>query len=438
VDFIKVDAEGSEAAIVNSTDWRRLRPRVLLIEATRPWSSMLANHDWEPTLLEQGYVRAYFDGINCFYIPEEEVPTLLRHFQVPVNVLDRVERHVNDVAHAQLHVREAEAAGLVAERDTLRATLDAANFETARLTVERDELQAALDERRAELERLTISHEAELARLTASHEAELARLTISHEAELTRLKVSYDAELGRLKTSSDAERAQSIRLATERDALQAALHGHQVEVTRLALERDAARIALEAKVAEEVTPAEVPVAEPAPLPTAAPAPPRLRTRLARGTAKAVYRLVRPVVRPALWRIRGFMIGEVNERLGLLDQRVVGLAAAPPQKAPILVMPESQGDGAAAEMRRLAVEMERTLLTLALERAADPLRAASADQANNPPRKPPAEQAAPSPQSAFSFVPLLLPDGRVYELSIDEGQPDVFHQAVASGGANDTN
>jgi FkbM family methyltransferase len=80
IDFVKVDAEGAETAIVHSTDWRQLRPRVLLLEATRPWSSVLANQDWEPALLQQGYVRAYFDGINCFYIPEEEAPALLRHF----------------------------------------------------------------------------------------------------------------------------------------------------------------------------------------------------------------------------------------------------------------------------------------------------------------------------------------------------------------------
>ena len=39
------------------------------------------------------------------------------------------------------------------------------------------------------------------------------------------------------------------------------------------------------------------------------------------------------------------------------------------------------DSAAAEMRRLAVEMERTLLTLALERAPEPWRPVPAEQAD---------------------------------------------------------
>ena len=441
VDFIKIDAEGAEAAIVHSTDWRRLRPHVLLIEATRPWSSLLANQDWEPTLLQQGYVRAYFDGINCFYIPEEETATLLRHFQVPVNVLDRAERYEDKAAHAQLHIREVEAAGLVAERDALRVRLDAANLETAGLTAERDGLQAALDDHRGELARLIESHEAEFTRmkasqdaefgrLKASYDADLGRFTASYEAELGRLTASHDAVLGQLTASSDAARAESAQLAAERDALQRALDSHQVEVTRLALERDAARIALEAKLAEEVTPAEAPVAEHTPLPTPAPAPPRLRRRLVRRTAKVVYRLVRPVVRPAVWRLRGFMIGEIIERLGLLDQRVVEIAAAPPQQNSMVVAPnilppsviQIRDDGAAAEMRRLAVEMERTLLTLALEKAPEPTRAAPTDQSDNP---------VASPESAR--VALLLPHGRGMEVACRLGDLSVAAVLAASGG-----
>ena len=368
VDFIKVDAEGAETAIVHSTHWRRLRPRVLLLEATRPWSSMLANQDWEPTLLEQGYVRAYFDGINCFYIPEEEASTLLRHFQVPVNVLDRAERHANEAAHAQLHLREAEVGALVAERDTLRTTLETAHLAAVRLTNEREELQAALETANLAAVRLTNERE------------ELQAALDNRLVELAQLRTSQDAELSRLTASIDAERSESARLAVERDALQAALHSHQVEVTRLAMERDAARVALEAKLAEMVTPvAELP-------PTPAPPPPSFSRRLARRVAKAAYRLARPIARPAAWRLRGFMIGDLNERLGILDQRVAGLAAAPAQNS-IMITPEMlqagvipiRDDGAAAEMRRLAVEMERTLLTLALERAPEPWRAALPEQ-----------------------------------------------------------
>ena len=88
IEFLKIDAEGSEAAIVSATDWRAVRPTVLLIEATYPGTDELANAAWEPVLLGHGYRRAYFDGVNCFYVPDERTD-LLRHFRTPVNVHDR-------------------------------------------------------------------------------------------------------------------------------------------------------------------------------------------------------------------------------------------------------------------------------------------------------------------------------------------------------------
>jgi FkbM family methyltransferase len=167
VDFIKVDGEGAEAAIVRSTNWRLLRPRVLLLEATLPWSSRLANHDWEPVLLQQGYVRAFFDGINCFYIPEEEAPVLLRHFAAPVNVLDRAVTHDCEVARAALHDQknelsrvQNEVARLIAEQDALRQRLQNLQDEAAGFLVEQDRLAQALQDQQSEAARLTTERDA--------------------------------------------------------------------------------------------------------------------------------------------------------------------------------------------------------------------------------------------------------------------------------------
>ena len=167
VDFIKVDVEGAEAAIVRSTNWRLLRPRVLLLEATLPWSSRLSNHDWEPALLQQGYVRAFFDGINCFYIPEEEAPVLLRHFEAPVNVLDRAVTHDCEVVRAALHDQKNElsrvrneVARLTAEQDAVRQRLQNLQDEAAGYSVEQDRLAKALQDRQSETIRLTTERDA--------------------------------------------------------------------------------------------------------------------------------------------------------------------------------------------------------------------------------------------------------------------------------------
>lgn len=87
VDFLSVDVEGLERDVLAGGDWRRWRPRVVLLEATRPNTTEPTHQDWEPLLLEAGYVFAYFDGLNRFYVRGEE-PALLEGFRVPINICD--------------------------------------------------------------------------------------------------------------------------------------------------------------------------------------------------------------------------------------------------------------------------------------------------------------------------------------------------------------
>lgn len=87
IDFLKVDTEGTELQVLQGGNWARFRPRVLIIEATLPGSSTTAHSKWEFFILEQGYIFAYFDGLNRFYVRQEE-SDLLRHFSCPPNVFD--------------------------------------------------------------------------------------------------------------------------------------------------------------------------------------------------------------------------------------------------------------------------------------------------------------------------------------------------------------
>jgi hypothetical protein len=52
-------------------------------------------HDWEPIILANGYVFAYFDGLTRFYVREEEA-ALARRFQLPPGVFDDIEYDTSD------------------------------------------------------------------------------------------------------------------------------------------------------------------------------------------------------------------------------------------------------------------------------------------------------------------------------------------------------
>ena len=87
IDFLKIDVEGYETEVLAGHDWNLVRPRVLLVEATRPMSTTPSYDAWEPMILRQGYQFAWFDGLNRFYVRREDAD-LLVHFKVPPNVFD--------------------------------------------------------------------------------------------------------------------------------------------------------------------------------------------------------------------------------------------------------------------------------------------------------------------------------------------------------------
>lgn len=80
IDFLKIDAEAHELEVISGNDWTRWRPRIVLVEATAP-------ERWEPLLHEAGYLSAAFDGLNLYYVRQEE-PELLEPLKAPLSCLD--------------------------------------------------------------------------------------------------------------------------------------------------------------------------------------------------------------------------------------------------------------------------------------------------------------------------------------------------------------
>jgi len=143
IDFLKIDVEGLEGDVIRGNDWTRFRPRVLVIEATKPFSHEPLWDSWEPFLLQNGYLFTYFDGINRFYIREEE-SELAEGFAYPPNILDGFE----PVEAVRLQEERARSAALESEVESLGEQVAAM---TAMADKAQHDLHAALSSRTYQL-----------------------------------------------------------------------------------------------------------------------------------------------------------------------------------------------------------------------------------------------------------------------------------------------
>jgi FkbM family methyltransferase len=104
--FLKIDVEGAEKEVLAGWDPAKFRPIVIVVESTIPWSSEPNHQSWEPIILEADYSFEYFDGLNRFYLRNENLE--LAQFFLPPNVFDgfvlaREIRSGEEVLYAKTH-----------------------------------------------------------------------------------------------------------------------------------------------------------------------------------------------------------------------------------------------------------------------------------------------------------------------------------------------
>jgi FkbM family methyltransferase len=106
IHFLKIDVEGAEKAVFQGTDFGKIRPWIIVVEATLPNSQEESYSDWEPLLLNAGYEYVYFDGLNRYYVAIEH-ENLKGAFKAPPNVFDDFIR--SDRLELEHRTQEAEA-----------------------------------------------------------------------------------------------------------------------------------------------------------------------------------------------------------------------------------------------------------------------------------------------------------------------------------------
>lgn len=143
VHFLKIDAEGSERAVLAGADFLAFRPWVILVEATIPNSQIPAHQDWEDFLLGAAYRFVWFDGLNRFYVAAEKMELAVA-FTAQPNVFDGFVRRA-----------EAEAlAGMAEAKTNLAKAIARFEAECDAWTQERAALLGLAQQRQDEILRL--------------------------------------------------------------------------------------------------------------------------------------------------------------------------------------------------------------------------------------------------------------------------------------------
>ena len=137
IDFLSIDVEGHEREVLLGNDWGRFRPRVVLVEATLPATQVPCHDRWEDVLVSAGYLFAYFDGLNRFYVRSEDAP-LLERFAAPPNVFDGFVPAEVVALRDRVQELEADLRGVSDHRDELTQAHD----RLAVLLADRDALLA--------------------------------------------------------------------------------------------------------------------------------------------------------------------------------------------------------------------------------------------------------------------------------------------------------
>jgi len=145
IDFMKIDVEGGELEVLQSANWERFRPVLLVIEAVVVNGRDETWQGWEFVVTNRGYEKVWFDGLNNFYLRRESIH-LREHFRLPPNVFDGFSLARLEWA-GEGWVDQAEMLRRVdADRQAKQEVVDRLISELAMVNADREARQRAIDQ----------------------------------------------------------------------------------------------------------------------------------------------------------------------------------------------------------------------------------------------------------------------------------------------------
>ena len=155
VQWLKIDVEGAEERVLRTLSETDVRPWIIAVEATEPGTTVATHHLWESHLTANGYVYAFGDVLNRYYVLDEgpifpsalRFPGVFDDFTISPDstALGRAARSAVDEVKAEQVAMRSELDGVVTERDALRVDRDAVAVERDVVVADRDALRAERD-----------------------------------------------------------------------------------------------------------------------------------------------------------------------------------------------------------------------------------------------------------------------------------------------------
>jgi len=103
IHFLKIDCEGSELDILESSQFDKKRPWVIAVEIVKPHSDDLLDTEIQSYLENRSYELVHFDGLNGFFVDSAKKKNFDKKNFRPVSVLDEYITYGEKVSTEQLN-----------------------------------------------------------------------------------------------------------------------------------------------------------------------------------------------------------------------------------------------------------------------------------------------------------------------------------------------